>query len=58
MDEKQRKSLPKCRDADDQKFLEAALAAQADFLVTKDEALLVLAKRDLPFRIVKPGQML
>ena len=38
--------LPKCRDPDDQKFLEAALAAGADFLVTKDLALLELARRD------------
>jgi putative PIN family toxin of toxin-antitoxin system len=51
-------ALPKCRDADDQKFLEAAAATGADFLVTKDQALLELAraaeKRRLPFRIVKP----
>jgi predicted nucleic acid-binding protein len=48
-------ALPRCRDADDQKFLEAAAAAGADFLVTKDAALLELARRDLAFRIVKPG---
>src|SRR5882672_9167425 len=41
--------LPRCRDGDDQKFLEAALAARADFLVTKDHALLELAGR-VPFR--------
>jgi putative PIN family toxin of toxin-antitoxin system len=46
--------LPKCRDADDQKFLEAAAAAGADVLVTKDGALLELARRALPFKIVKP----
>jgi putative PIN family toxin of toxin-antitoxin system len=53
--------LPKCRDADDQKFLEAAAAAGADVLVTKDGALLDLAraveKRGLPFRIAKPGSL-
>ena len=37
--------LPRCRDADDQKFLELAWTTQADFLVTKDNALLVLARR-------------
>ncbi len=46
--------LPLCRDPDDQKFLEAALAARADFLVTKDQALLELARRPLPFRILTP----
>jgi uncharacterized protein len=48
--------LPMCRDPDDQKFLEAALAAQADFLVTKDLALLELAWQPLPFRILTPGE--
>jgi putative PIN family toxin of toxin-antitoxin system len=51
-------ALPKCGDPDDQKFLEAALAAGADFLVTKDLALIALAraveKRALSFRIVRP----
>lgn len=49
--------LPKCKDPDDQKFLEAALAAQADLLVTKDVALLALADRKLPFLIVKPRDL-
>jgi putative PIN family toxin of toxin-antitoxin system len=48
--------LPACRDPDDQKFLEAALAAQADYLVTKDQALLELTRRELPFRIVTAKQ--
>ena len=47
-------SLPRCADPADQVFLEAALAARADFLVTKDRALLDLARR-VPFRIVTPG---
>ena len=46
--------LPACRDPDDQKFLEAALAAGAEFLLTKDRALLDLATRALPFRILTP----
>ena len=37
--------LPRCRDADDQKFLELAWAEDADHLVTKDKALLELAWR-------------
>jgi uncharacterized protein len=50
------KSLPKCRDRDDQKFLEAALAAEADYLVTKDMELLVLGRKT-PFRIAKPADV-
>ena len=48
--------LPQCRDPDDQKFLEAALAARADFLVTKDLALLELARRVREFRILTPAE--
>ena len=47
--------LPPCRDPDDQKFLELARDCRADLLVTKDRALLVLA-RHAPFRIVTPRQ--
>lgn len=50
--------LPKCRDRDDQKFLELAHAAKADWLVSKDRALLKLAKRtarDFGFRIAQPA---
>jgi putative PIN family toxin of toxin-antitoxin system len=53
-------ALPKCRDADDQKFLELARACRADFLVTKDRLLLELARRKIrraPFRIVTPAQL-
>jgi len=48
-------ALPRCADADDQKFLELARAAGAHALVTKDRALLVLDRRrnpQLPFRVV------
>lgn len=38
-------ALPRCRDGDDQKFLELALAGAAEMLVTGDKALLVLARR-------------
>ncbi|MBN3788618.1 putative toxin-antitoxin system toxin component, PIN family [Burkholderia sp. Ac-20353] len=50
--------LPKCKDRDDQKFLELARAVQADWLVSKDRALLKLAKRtarDFGFRIAQPA---
>ena len=61
MPEPQRAGLPRCRDPDDQKFLEAALAAHADYLITKDRALLYFARRrsrPLPFRIVTPASFL
>lgn len=54
--EAERASLPRCSDRDDQKFLELALAVQADALVTKDRALLELAPR-APFRIVSPSDL-
>ena len=37
--------LPRCTDPDDQKFLELARDAQADWLITKDKALLSLARK-------------
>jgi len=48
------KLLPRCVDPDDQKFLELALAARADTLITKDHKLLELARRTRPFRILNP----
>lgn len=54
----QRAELPLCRDPDDQKFLEAALAAGAAYLLTKDRALLDLERRLTrlaPFRILTPA---
>ena len=50
-------SLPRCRDRDDQKFLELARDGAADWLVTADKALLRLARRDKLrglFRILTP----
>jgi predicted nucleic acid-binding protein len=49
--------LPRCSDPHDQKFLELALGARADVLVTKDQALLDLARRKLPFRIAAPSAL-
>ncbi len=46
--------LPACRDPDDQKFLVLAAACGADALITKDAALLALARR-VPFRILTPA---
>ena len=53
--------LPKCSDPDDQKFLELASACGAAFLVTRDGALLELARhklRPLPYHIVTPAQLI
>ena len=53
--------LPPCADPDDQKFLELARDAQADWLITKDKALLSLAKKSFDgagFRIGTPEQWL
>jgi putative PIN family toxin of toxin-antitoxin system len=48
--------LPRCRDADDQMFLELAARGGADLLVSKDKALLGLKGRQgLAFAIVTPA---
>jgi putative PIN family toxin of toxin-antitoxin system len=53
-------ALPKCKDRDDQKFLELAQAARADWLVSsKDRALLKLSRRtarDFGFKIGVPAR--
>jgi uncharacterized protein len=47
--------LPRCQDRDDQKFLELSARSGADWLVSKDKALLKLRGRTkLGFRIMKP----
>lgn len=51
--------LPVCRDPDDQKFLELAAASQASVLITKDKALLKLARKTKKlgwFEILTPEQ--
>ena len=53
-----RAPLPKCKDRDDQKFLELAHTAKVQWLVSKDRALLKLNKRtarDFGFRIAEPA---
>jgi putative PIN family toxin of toxin-antitoxin system len=50
-------ALPRCKDRDDQKFLELARDSGAGWLVTADKALLRLARRDRLrdlFRILTP----
>lgn len=49
--------LPRCRDADDQKFLEIAHAGDVDALLTRDKALLRCGRHRLVrdrFRILTP----
>jgi uncharacterized protein len=49
--------LPQCRDRDDQKFLELARASGAAWLVSKDRAVLKLARRmarDFGLRVATP----
>lgn len=51
--------LPLCKDPDDQKFLELARDAQAHILVTKDKALLKLARKTARaglFTIIPPDK--
>ena len=47
---------PQCTDTDDQKFIELALDAGAQWLITRDRALLKLARRarSLSLAIVTP----
>ena len=53
--------LPRCRDADDQKFLELARDGRADWLVTSDEMLLRVGRRrrlEGLFRVLRPEDAL
>lgn len=57
----ERPPLPRCKDKDDQKFLELACDGVADWLVSADRALLVLARRQKLahlFRILTPDAAL
>lgn len=50
-------AVPRCRDPDDQKFLELAARCHADFLITRDKLVLRLARHrhtPPPFAIVLP----
>ena len=51
--------LPICSDKDDRKFMELAFDARAHVLITKDKALLKLARKNTRngfFRIISPDQ--
>jgi putative PIN family toxin of toxin-antitoxin system len=54
-------SLPRCRDKDDQKFIELAWDGAADLLLTRDKILLGMARR-MPLRertnIVSPERLM
>jgi uncharacterized protein len=51
--------LPRCKDKDDQKFLELARDIQADWLVSSDKALLKLNRKLIGrYRVLKPEQAL
>lgn len=53
--------LPKCRDPDDQMFLELAQYGQADLLISRDNLVLKLARarqRPCPFAILPPDAAL
>ena len=45
-------ALPRCRDADDQKFLVLAARCSAELLITRDKELLRLCRHRLPFAIL------
>jgi len=44
-------TVPRCSDPDDQKFIELAIAARARWLLTRDRALLKLARRSLAYGV-------
>jgi predicted nucleic acid-binding protein len=50
--------LPQCADPDDQKFLELSAGACVHYLLSRDQALLALARHrpSLPFHIVTPDE--
>jgi len=48
--------LPRCQDADDQKFLDLAFAGKAEAIVTGDKKLLELAAA-APFAVLTPAQL-
>jgi len=48
--------LPRCADPDDQIFLELAAAVTADFLISKDKAVLALKRSVVGFKILTPTE--
>lgn len=55
-DSQVRATLPRCRDRDDQKFLELGQRGAADWLLTRDKALLRVRKA-VRFAIATPEEM-
>ena len=49
-------NLPRCADPDDQIFLELAASVHADFLITRDKAVLALKRRVSGFKILTPEE--
>lgn len=49
--------LPRCSDPDDQMFLELAASIRADFLISKDKAVLALRRQALGFKIRTPDEV-
>ena len=51
------RKMPRCSDPDDQMFLELAASIQADFLISKDKAVLALKRHTgLGFKILTPSE--
>ena len=50
------RKLPRCSDPDDQMFLELAASVAADFLISKDKAVLALKRHAPGFKIFTPGE--
>ena len=48
--------LPRCKDPDDQMFLELAASIPTDFLLSKDKAVLALKRHALGFKILTLGE--
>ena len=49
--------LPRCADPDDQIFLELAASVKADFLISKDKAVLALKRSVVGFKILTPAEV-
>ncbi|HEU4620667.1 MAG TPA: putative toxin-antitoxin system toxin component, PIN family [Burkholderiaceae bacterium] len=50
--------VPRCRDASDQKFIELAVGGNAVALISKDRAVLKLARKLAPLMVMAPGGVL
>lgn len=48
--------LPKCRDREDQRFLELAARGGAKWLISRDKRVLQTARKKLPFEVLSPAK--